>query len=327
MGDIKRPHSENEDEEVIKMPDYRKRNESGGPAGERNRWMVPLALLLLIIVAIGIFLFVGKRRQSGLYRWLMGRFTLAEQEVQIILPATLFAGRDIDEIITKAVEEKGVSEINWLDENTLVFNMSPETKEILQEEAAGMLEERVAAMKGGRQYPYILDLSHDSPFREFYLVTRPEQAGSARAAAAELLIQAAYYQHFAAADEKKDPVVKVTIETDKSEEPPEMLVYPADLDRASALVENPPEPTPEPETPSAGDKVIVTTGPDNLNLRSGPEITYLIIDILSSGTVLEVIGTEGAWLEVITPDGKEGWVHGNYVELYTETETDTDETD
>jgi len=64
--------------------------------------------------------------------------------------------------------------------------------------------------------------------------------------------------------------------------------------------------------------VIVTTGPDNLNLRNGPEITYLIIDVLSSGTVLEVIGVEGVWLEVITPDQKEGWVHGDFVEFYDE---------
>ncbi len=317
MDDFNEFHSKNEDNDVIKTPDYRKKPRSDRTAGERKRWLIPLAFLMLIIVAISIFLFVGSRRQTGLFLWLTDRFTPAEEEVQIILPAALFTGQDIDAIIAEAVEEKGVSEINWLDKNTLSYAMSPGTKKMLQEEAVDNLEDKIAAIKDGQEFPYILDLSHDSSFREFYLVAKQEQADSALASAAELLIVAAYYQHFNAA-ENEEPEVSITVEADESGDPPEMLFYPTDIDQVVALLENPPEPAPESKTPAAGDKVIVTTGPDNLNLRSGPEITYLIIDILNSGAVLDVIGTEGDWLEVITPKGKEGWVHGNYVELYTD---------
>jgi len=50
-----------------------------------------------------------------------------------------------------------------------------------------------------------------------------------------------------------------------------------------------------------------------LNLRSGPGTDHDILDRLVRGTVLKVTGHDGEWLEVITPDDKEGWVHGDYV--------------
>ncbi len=50
-----------------------------------------------------------------------------------------------------------------------------------------------------------------------------------------------------------------------------------------------------------------------LHLRSGPSTDHDILDRLVRGTVLEVIGGEGKWLEVVTPRGKKGWVHGDYV--------------
>ncbi len=50
-----------------------------------------------------------------------------------------------------------------------------------------------------------------------------------------------------------------------------------------------------------------------LHLRGGPSTDHDILDRLVRGTVLEVLGTEGKWLEVITPKDKKGWVHGDYV--------------
>lgn len=50
-----------------------------------------------------------------------------------------------------------------------------------------------------------------------------------------------------------------------------------------------------------------------LHLRSGPSTDHDILDRLVRGTVLEVTGNENEWLEVIAPEGKKGWVHGDYV--------------
>lgn len=59
---------------------------------------------------------------------------------------------------------------------------------------------------------------------------------------------------------------------------------------------------------------------DNLNLRSGPGTDYSILGKLRRGIELnilnEAIGSDGdQWYQVITPDGKEGWVHSDYVTL------------
>ncbi len=59
---------------------------------------------------------------------------------------------------------------------------------------------------------------------------------------------------------------------------------------------------------------------ENLNLRSGPGTDYPVLGKLRRGTELnilnEVIGSDGdQWFQVITPDGKEGWVHSEYVTL------------
>ncbi len=50
-----------------------------------------------------------------------------------------------------------------------------------------------------------------------------------------------------------------------------------------------------------------------LRLRSGPSTDHDILARLTRGTVLEVTGNQDEWLAVITPEGKNGWVHGGYV--------------
>ena len=52
---------------------------------------------------------------------------------------------------------------------------------------------------------------------------------------------------------------------------------------------------------------------DILRLRGGPGTEFEILDRLTRGTVLNVLSANGIWLQVTTPGGKEGWVHGNYV--------------
>jgi N-acetylmuramoyl-L-alanine amidase len=59
------------------------------------------------------------------------------------------------------------------------------------------------------------------------------------------------------------------------------------------------------------DKVVVDV--DVLRLRGGPSTDHEILDLLFLGTMLQVVGNQNEWLKVITPDGKNGWVHGAYV--------------
>jgi len=63
----------------------------------------------------------------------------------------------------------------------------------------------------------------------------------------------------------------------------------------------------------SGDEQTVAVNVDILRLRSGPGTEYDILDRLVRGTVLTVKESQGVWLKVITPDNKNGWVHGEYV--------------
>jgi hypothetical protein len=60
-------------------------------------------------------------------------------------------------------------------------------------------------------------------------------------------------------------------------------------------------------------EVTVIVNVDVLRLRSGPGTDHDILDRLMLGTLLQVTGSDNEWVKVIAPDGKEGWVHGDYV--------------
>ncbi|MFO7951438.1 MAG: SH3 domain-containing protein [Bacillota bacterium] len=286
------------------------------PGKKKRRWWIPLTLILIVIVALGTLWFVGNRSEFWLFRELRGIIFPEEEEIQIIIPAALFAGEDIEEIAAHALEEKGVDEITHIEGDKLLFTMSPEVKNKLLEEAQNDLEEILSALKDGRQYSFIVEISYDSSFENFSLVIEDDHTDQALVAASELFVAAVYYQHLNAAGEEIQEVAIVLENNEIGDQ--ERLAYPEDLNRVASLLESPEMVDEELAGPAAGDEVIVDTGPDNLNLRDGPAITYLIIDVLNSGTVLEVIDEEGDWLNVITPDQQEGWVHGDYVKIADE---------
>lgn len=49
-----------------------------------------------------------------------------------------------------------------------------------------------------------------------------------------------------------------------------------------------------------------------LNVRSGPGTNYQVIDQLSRGEKVAVLGNSGVWLRVVLQDGRTGWLSGNY---------------
>ncbi len=319
MEDYNEHGSEFETGEDNKTPYQPRSYKNTKGTGKKKRMTRLFALLLLAFLGIGIFWFFSDSRGLGLPGWLGGNIAPKEEAVQIELPEALFAGKDVEEFTAWAVEVPGVEEIMRGDEGSLIIAMNAEARGSLLEEAENTLEDKIASLNDEEQYPYIVDISYDSTYKDFYLVVSLEQEQKNRVlfTASELFMLAVYYQYINAAT---DPIreVSITIEDIETGVITEQLNYPDDLYRVAAVLEDPEALIEVPTTPQAGDKVIVKTGPDNLNLRAGPEITYLIIDILSSGTILEVTGTEGVWLEVLTPEGLGGWVHGDFVDIYPE---------
>ena len=78
-----------------------------------------------------------------------------------------------------------------------------------------------------------------------------------------------------------------------------------------------PEPDPEPDGFEVGQTVRVTAEP-SLRLRSGPGTNYEAITSLATGVRLTITSIESnGWLGVETASGVEGYVHPDYVEVYT----------
>ncbi len=288
------------------------------PDVKDNRWVFPLVLLLIVFVVAGAIWFLGSRNMNRLPGWFEDFLTFEEETVQVTLPEALFAGQGLEEVSARAVDEQGVKEVVHGEDGTLIYTMTAEVRSSLLMETENNLKDKLAAINDQIEHPEVVSISFDSAYEDFYLVVNLERSNRALVTASELFVLAVFYQYLNDADPVRE--VSVTVEDTESGDIVERLVYPDDLNRAAAIIEDPAALVEEPTTPQPGDRVVVKTGPDNLNLRNGPEITYLIIDILSSGTVLEVTDSEGVWLEVITPEGMEGWVHGNFVELYDDEE-------
>ncbi len=279
-----------------------------------NRWTLPLVLFLILLVGAGAAWFLGSRNLIGMPGWVEGFFAPAEKTLQVALPKALFAGQDLEEVTARALEEQGVKEIADGEDNTRIYTMTDEIRSSLLVEAESNLENKLADINDQSVHPEVVSISSDGAYKDFYLVASLDSDNRALVTASKLFMLAVYYHYINTEDLVRE--VTVAVEDTESGDVNERLVYPGGLNRAAEIIEDPTILVEEPTTPQPGDRVVVSTGPDNLNLRNGPEITYLIIDILNSGTVLEVTGSEGVWLEVITPEGTEGWVHGDFVEPY-----------
>jgi hypothetical protein len=311
MEDMNRPRFEFE-ESMDNESSYRSRKDrfDRGP-GKKKKWVLPLALLLILVAVLSVFWYLG-----GLSGLPGPFFASGEKTVMVKLPEALFADSNIKEAMAAAAGEEGTEAAEQDEDGTLVYKLSVEARDSLLEKAKGKLEENIAALKDERQHPYLTDISYDSAYRDFNLAIdrEQEQYEQVLVTVSELYMLAAFYQQIGAGADPA-PELLITIEDTGSGDILEQLNYPNDLAWMAEVLINATVTVAAPVAPQAGDQVIVITGSDNLNLRNGPEITYLIIDILRSGTILEVTGAEGVWLKVITPDGKEGWVHGGFVEI------------
>ncbi len=286
---------------------------------EGKKWILPLSILLILVIIIGVFWYLGNRYQISLSGLLSSVFDSEEEMYQLTIPEALLSLELVEDLVTNTINREDIEMLEQEDENTISYLIPTNAKSELIAEADKLLEERLSTLHDPSLRPFLVDLGYDGEYADILLVIDQdeEQDDQALITASELFLLAVYYHLLSPADEPVSEI-SVTIEDHQTGYILDQITYPDDLNRAATVLKNLRELADGPKTPQAGDRVVVATGTDNLNLRSGPEITYLIIDILTSGTILEVTNVEGAWLEVITPQGREGWVHGDFVELIAE---------
>ncbi len=150
--------------------------------------------------------------------------------VEITLPASLFEGENIDEVIAEA-KENGISEVKVNDDGSLTYKM-PKSKhnEIMREMRDDLLE-YIEETKNSEDYKSIKDINHNKAFSEFTLVVDQEAFENSfdGFAALGLGISALYYQLFdgVAPDNYK---VTIFIENANTGEVFNTIVYPDDLE-------------------------------------------------------------------------------------------------
>lgn len=79
---------------------------------------------------------------------------------------------------------------------------------------------------------------------------------------------------------------------------------------ATATLEPEPQATSSPTTtatPETAQAEIVAAG---LHVREGPGVSYAAIGTVAQGDILDItsVSAGGAWLQIVTPDGKSGWI-------------------
>lgn len=62
-------------------------------------------------------------------------------------------------------------------------------------------------------------------------------------------------------------------------------------------------------------KVYVKAGCSRINVRSAPSLQASVLTKCTPSQVMTLLGTQGEWFNVRTPDGKAGWVHNSVAEV------------
>lgn len=113
-----------------------------------------------------------------------------------------------------------------------------------------------------------------------------------------------------------------------AQSPPPSETMPTPTPSRTSTVLSPPaaSPVPQPRTSSnpapaaTSSQVAVVTDPEGLNLREGPGTDYPSLAVIPAGAQLPILGTvvNTNWLPV-SYEGKQGFVHDDYVEIRTVT--------
>ena len=88
---------------------------------------------------------------------------------EITLPASLFEGQNLDEVIANA-KEQGVSEVIQNEDGSLTYKMSKATHEKLMKETADHVLKTIDELKSGENFKSIQDVTYNDSFSEFTLV-------------------------------------------------------------------------------------------------------------------------------------------------------------
>jgi hypothetical protein len=151
--------------------------------------------------------------------------------VEVTLPATMYEGEDIENVITEAKEQEGIKEVTQNPDGSLTYKMSKAKHKEMMEELEVSIKNSIDDMVNSGDYPSIKDITHNTSYDEFTIEVDKEAFENSFDGFAifGLGMSGAYYQFFNGAS--KDDY-QVTIFT-KDQETGEVIgetILPDDLE-------------------------------------------------------------------------------------------------
>ncbi|MEH7384236.1 hypothetical protein V7147_02305 [Bacillus sp. JJ1521] len=157
--------------------------------------------------------------------------------VEITLPASMFEGEDIDQLIADAKAE-GVKEVIQNEDGSLTYKMSKAEHKKMMDEMKTSILETIEDMKTSEDYVSIKDVTYNKGFTEFTLVV--DKAAYENSldgfAVFGLGISEAYYQLFNGVNED-DYKVTISVKDQATGEVFGKTVYPDDLENLDTETE------------------------------------------------------------------------------------------
>lgn len=116
---------------------------------------------------------------------------------EVTLPASMFEGQALEEIVAQAKKE-GIDEVIQNDDGSITYNMSKSAyKKMMDEMEQGLLD-YINELKSGTDFASIKDVSHNKTFSEFTLIVDKTayESGFDGMASLGIVVAASYYQLF-----------------------------------------------------------------------------------------------------------------------------------
>ncbi|OPH47320.1 hypothetical protein BC351_11620 [Paenibacillus ferrarius] len=151
--------------------------------------------------------------------------------VEITLPASMFKGQDVEQVITQAKAE-GVKEATKNEDGSITYKMSKSVHTELVKEMEAQILKTIEDVKSGKNFPSIKDVSYNKPFSEFTLTVDKEAYEKSFDGFASLGIglSSMYYQLFNGVSSDKNKVT-INIKDEKTGSVFKTVVYPDALEK------------------------------------------------------------------------------------------------
>ncbi|MGO4541758.1 hypothetical protein [Paenibacillus sp. 2TAB19] len=151
--------------------------------------------------------------------------------VTVTLPASLFEGQNIDEVIASAKED-GVKEATKNEDGSVTYKMSKSAHNKMLKELGATITQSIEEMKTEQTFASIKDITANDSFSQFTLtVDKAAYEGSMDAFAAfGIGLQGMMYQMYEGVDSSKTKVV-IDIKDESTGEVFDTVIYPDTLEQ------------------------------------------------------------------------------------------------